>query len=142
MTVFLDASVIISALASPKGGSGMILKLSTLGSFSLVTSGLVFQETAKNISKIKTDKESLISLLEKRIITLVPNPNEDLINRFRKITPDTDDAHVLAGAVTSGANFLISLDKKHILTSLVKNSLKPINVLSPKEFWQWIDKDI
>ena len=84
--------------------------------------------------------------LEPEAIPLVPpgpippdvpidNSIKEMIKKFRKSTPDPHDAHVLAGAGLSGAKILLSLDKQHILIPRVRNTLKPMLVLSPKYFW-------
>lgn len=135
---FLDASVILSGLASGSGGSRALFEAAKTKKLKLLTTPLVVQEVAEHLDKIGVNQQDLEALFNKRTISIIPNPTEEKINRFGGVTKDPDDAHVLAGAVVSGANFLISLDKAHIVTPRVKRALRPLLVFSPKEFWNWI----
>ncbi|MDZ7587224.1 MAG: putative toxin-antitoxin system toxin component, PIN family [Patescibacteria group bacterium] len=138
LTVFLDASVILSGMASPLGGSGFLLQAAQKKKISLITTPLVINEVNRHLNKLKLQSKQLKTLLNRRIIHLVKDPNEIIIARCRHLTADPHDAHVLAGAILTNVNFLLSLDKKHILTKRVKKHLFPIRVLAPKQFWQSI----
>lgn len=135
LTVFLDASVILSGLASPTGGSGYLLKAAGAHKFTLCTTPQVIDEVSRHLDKLKLTSRQLQSILDKRLIHLVPNPNPALITRCTRLTPDPDDAHVLAGAITTHTDYLVSLDKKHLLTPVVNKYLSPRQALSPKDFW-------
>lgn len=128
--------MILSGLASPFGGSGKILEAGRLRKFNLLVSDLILTEVENHLSKIKVDPALLEDLIVGGTIRRVKTPPLEFILRFSSLTSDPDDVHVLAGAVISGSDFLISLDKKHILTRRVKRFLKPIRVFSPKQFWQ------
>lgn len=134
--IFLDASVILSGLASPGGGSGLLFRASKLKKLTLITTPLVIGEVYRHLPKLKLSIAQLENLLDEHIIGLIEDPSKKTILRYKKVTTDPDDAHVLAGTVTSQANYLISLDKKHILTKQVQQGLSPIRVYSPKQFWQ------
>src|SRR3989338_11415203 len=138
LRIFLDASVILSGLASSKGGSGKLFKAAQGGKLKLITTPFVIEEVVNHLEKLNIESKQLEDLLSSKIIHLTKNPNEDEIERFHRVSSDPDDAHVLAGAGLSGADKLISLDKKHILTSKVRKYLKPMPVHSPKEFWDWL----
>lgn len=136
LIAFLDASVILSGLASPTGGSGKLLLAAGKNKLKLITTPLVLNEVNRHLSKLKLTSRRLTDCLDQKLITLKNNPSTALIERCTRLTVDPDDAHVLAGAISSRCRFLLTLDKKHLLTKLVKTRLKPILVLSPKEFWQ------
>lgn len=138
LTVFLDSSVILSGLSSHTGGSRKLFDAANSKKLKLLTSVSVLEEVAKHLDKIRIEERHLKQLLSGKTIRVVANPKEQIIEKFHRVTPDPDDAHVLAGAVISGARFLLSLDKKHILTPRVKKALSPILVQSPKEFWYWL----
>ena len=130
LTVFLDSSVIISALISSTGGSHKIIQTAKSPAIKLITSRYVVAEIAKHFPGFKLAKN----------IHMFPNPNQEIINKFTSITPDPQDAPILAGAVTSAADILVSLDKKHILIPKVKKYLKPVKVYNPQQFWRYLDK--
>lgn len=140
LTIFLDTSVVLSGLASTTGGSRKLFEAAKQHRLKLLTTPLVIQEVDRHLKKLSIEPNQLENLFSTQIIRLIPDPNTEMIKKFSQVSPDPDDAHILAGAGLSGADVLISLDKKHILTPEVRRVLKPMLVKSPKEFWRWIRK--
>lgn len=138
LTVFLDASVILSGLASSAGGSGKLFLAAQKKKLKLIATPLVINEVHRHLGKLKLTLKQLTDCLDRKIISLRPDPKPVLIRRCSRLTADPDDAHVLAGTIAYRCRFLLSLDKKHLLTAKIKSSLKPIQVLSPKEFWHML----
>ena len=68
-------------------------------------------------------------VIDDEMLTLIHNPSNHAMNRCHSLTHDPDDAHILAGAIESGCQYLIS-------TEQVIKHLSPIIVCSPKSFWQ------
>lgn len=142
LTVFLDASVVISGLISSTGGSGKLLKAGAQKKIRLITSEKVIHEVIENLNKVNVKNKTFDNLLSSRTIQIINNLTEEKIKKFISAIDDPDDAHVLAGTVHSAASILVSLDKKHILVSKVRKALKPIKVLSPKQFWEFLKKSV
>lgn len=142
LKIFLDASVILSGLASPIGGSRKLFEAARSNKLKLITTPFIVQEVANHLQKLDIEPGRLEALLSAKIIYLLANPNEKIIKKFSKSTPDPNDTHVLAGASLSGAIVLVSLDKKHLLAPKVRKTLKPMLVKSPKEFWRWISEKL
>lgn len=140
LTVFLDTSVILSGLASPSGGSRKLFEAAAKRKLKLLASPYILEETIKHLEKLAIERVSLEELFSEKIVNLIANPPDDLIKKFHSVSLDPDDAHVIAAAALSGADILLSLDKKHILIPIVRRVLKPIMVKSPKEFWHWLQK--
>lgn len=138
LNIFLDASVILSGLGSVTGGSRKILEAGRSKKFRLFASRLVISEVGAHLSKVKVPSSELLRIVENKTIQVVETPPLEFILKFTSLTLDPNDAHVLAGAVISGSDLLISLDKKHILTRKVKRFLSPIKVYSPKQFWRYL----
>lgn len=141
LIVFLDTSVILSGLASSTGGSAKLLQLGFKKSIKLVVTDKLVQEAAKHLVKLKIHPSKLEAIIKKRQVFLKKTPAQAIIKKFSLVTSDPNDAHVLAGAVVCSAHALVSLDKKHIITPKVKRSLKPIKILTPKQFWHWLGKN-
>ncbi|MBI4038832.1 PIN domain-containing protein [Candidatus Daviesbacteria bacterium] len=128
-TVFVDSSVLLSAVNSPIGGS---TKLFTLTKISLITSRVILTETERNIrAKLESyHLERFFKLVGK--MTIADHlSKEQLIKKAKKIIAEKD-AVILAEAKEAAVDFLITLDKKHFLTDQVSNFLKPKKVLIPK----------
>lgn len=136
LAAFLDSSVILSGLASSEGGSFQLFAAAKKEKLRLISTPLIIEEVARHLTKIKVKPAELKNLLNQRLLRLIPNPEEKIIFACKNLTPDPNDAHVLAGAILAKTDFLLSLDKKHILTETVKKHLYPIKILSPFQFWQ------
>ena len=106
----------------------------------LLTNPSVIQEAVEHLDKLKIDPIKLERLLSQNIVVLKASPSRSFQEKFSKVVKDPDDVHVVAGASLSGANFLVTLDKKHILTPPVRKLLNPMQVVSPKEFWGQLKK--
>ncbi|MBI5356094.1 putative toxin-antitoxin system toxin component, PIN family [Candidatus Collierbacteria bacterium] len=138
LTVFLDTSVILSGLISSTGGSGKLLTAGAKKKIKLIATEKIVREAASNLSKVNIQTQAFENLLSSRTIQVINTPSEEKIMKFIPMINDPGDAHVLAGVVHSRATILISLDKKHILVSKVKRTLRPIKIFSPKQFWKWL----
>lgn len=128
-TVFLDSSVLFTAVNSPTGGSA---KLFTIKDIRLTTSKVVLAEVERNV------REKLELYHLERFFTLVENmkildqvPDEKLIEKAKKIIA-LKDAVILAEAKQARVSILVTLDKKHFLTLQVEKFLKPKKVITPK----------
>jgi putative PIN family toxin of toxin-antitoxin system len=142
LTVFLDASVVLSGLISPTGGSGKLLKAGSQKKMQLVVTEKIVLETVRQLRNVHVRHKTFERVLSSRGIRIVSTPSEERIVKFLPVIDDPDDAHVLAGAVSVGSDILVSLDKKHILKPNIREALKPIKVYSPKEFWAWMEKSV
>lgn len=138
--VFLDSSCWIAATRSPTGGAGKIVKLASLGCLAVVVSPVVMGEVLKILYE-KFGKEALEDFVTTLVIpefysTLRPSKEE--CEAWAEVT-DACDCHVLAAALSSRCDFLVSLDKRHLLTNLVRDKfISP--VMSPGEFLDWYYK--
>lgn len=131
--VFFDASVLFSALYSTTGGSRQLAVLVKAGRIIGVTTQTVIEEVEANIAKFK--KISIKTLHQ--FITDYRFLVGEKVAEF-EIKPFLDkvhikDAHVIAGAVLSGCDFLVTLDKKHLNNPSVKRKIKQIKIVSPKK---------
>lgn len=118
----------------------MLFRAAKKKKIKLIATPLILEEAAQHLSKLTIQPSELEALLARSILTVMPNPQVAIAEKFKTLTSDPDDVHVLAGAALSGAQVLLSLDKKHITTPRVKLALRPMKVMSPKEFWRWISR--
>lgn len=127
--VFLDSSVLFTAVNSPFGGSA---KLFTLTNFHLFTSPVVLTEVERNVKKkLSSFQLERFFLLVKKLTILDQKPDQKIIVKANKATVEKD-AVILAEAKKAKMD-LITLDKKHLLTDQVAKFLKPKSVFTPKE---------
>ncbi len=129
-SVFLDSSVLFTAVNSPTGGSS---KLFSLKNIRLITSSFVLVETERNVrKKLQSYQRERFFMLVKKLEILNQVPDENIIQKARKIIVEKD-AVILAEAKKAKASFLVTLDRKHFLTDQVAEFLKPQKVLPPKD---------
>lgn len=131
LKVLFNASVVLSGLHSPSGGSGKLLQFVKSGKVEGKISEIILDEILKHHQKLRISKievESLSNSLFKRIISI---PNKKTIELYKKKVIDEGDAHVLATCDEEKIKYLVTLDKKHLL--ILKGKIKGLNILTPGE---------
>ena len=112
--VFIDTSVLLSGLNSPRGASGIILSASVLQKITPIISEQVIEESERNITK----KFPLLQSSFEAFFLIPPfiakNPTLKEVRNAHTILPTTD-APILASAIKTNPDFLITLDKNHFL---------------------------
>ncbi len=134
--LFLDASVLFAAVASPSGGSALILEGCRKGRFEGVVSRLVLLETERNVRK-KLHASALARfhrLLERVLFRVVPSPTSEEIRAVEALI-HPKDAPILAAALVSGAAYLVTLDRKDFMTQKLRAAHLPLSLVTPKEFF-------
>lgn len=128
--IFFNASVILSGFNSPSGGSGKLLRWVKQEKISAVVSEMVIEEIFRHLDKIHYSNSAAAEFLY-RYFHILATPMEKLVKKYYSLVIDPGDAHVLASAAQIKANFLVTLDKKHLL--ILQSKFKPAKIVSPKE---------
>lgn len=112
--VFVDASVLIAASYSPTGASREIIRQAIRGNVTLIASELVLEETRKNL-RAKAP-EALVSL--EQVLDIVPfelvQPTEQQVLQAASYTA-LKDAPIVAAAKRARVDYLVSLDRRHLV---------------------------
>lgn len=131
-SVLFNASVVLSGLRKPSGGSGKLLFWAKNKQIKGVISEVILDEILRHAEETGLTAKQV----ENRTLSVFPitvtAPAEKTVSKFRKVVADYDDAHVLASAQEIKADFLVSLDKKHILSLKGKRNF-PFKILTPGE---------
>lgn len=133
--VFFNASVVLAGFHSPSGGSAKILNWSKKGKIKGVISEIVLDEIRRHAEKINLTPKVLKKRVEK-FMFILPAPPEN--KKYRRIVKDFGDIHLFSSSEEIKADYLVSLDKKHIL-SLAKK-IKKFKILTPGELIREIEK--
>lgn len=136
-SVFFNASVVLAGLKSPKGGSGKILSWANKRKIKGVISEIILDEVLRNASKIGFDKPVLEKKV-KKIFQIEVAPKQEIVNQYGSIVIYFGDAHVLASCKQSKADFLVTLDQKHLL--VLKNQIKKFKIVTPGQFIEMISQ--
>lgn len=133
--IFLDSDVVVSALISDKVASSWIIRQPDL---QLVVSNYSVKELKKVVIKLEISQTELDKLIDRRTsIVKLADDLSTIKENFQKYVLDIDDAHVVAGAVTGKADFLLSYNLKDYLIDTIKTKLG-ILVMTPGRFLQYL----
>lgn len=132
--VFLDANVYFSGCLSKTGASFFILELARHGKTELAASKLVLREADRNLRKKAPAAALKIfrKFLQDVRIRIV-RPSEDALKAYEG-TVDPKDVPVIAAAVSAGADYFLTLDRKHFLSSERFARLGKPRVMRPGDF--------
>lgn len=132
--IFLDSSALISGLNSPTGAAGLIISAFLAGEFFVFVSDQVIEEVQRNVqNKFPLLKEAFLNFLLARP-KIVKQPSlKEIKKAYKLIHPE--DAPILAAAIKSRPDFLITWDIKHFLKKQVISNTTFV-ICTPKEFVQ------
>lgn len=139
--VFLDTSALIAGIASSKGAARAVLQLAEIALIELIVSRQVIVEADRNIEeKLPEMLNEYRKFIELLAPVLVDDPLQKDIAKYSTVI-NSDDAPILTSAVTSGADFLVTWDKKHFISKNIRvhPSLK---IVTPGEFLKQFRKYI
>ena len=135
-SLFFDASVLVAGAHSPGGGSALLLEACKAGGFQAQTTFLIFLEALHALSGFpQATLRRFDQLLAKINWVLCTIPPKQTLEQYRQYT-DPGDIHVLASAIEGRAEFLLTLDRRHILSASepLARAGVPIIILRPGDF--------
>jgi len=135
---FIDTSVLFSAVLSDEEGSRLILKLGEAGVVHLLISPQVLLEVQGVINRKAPELLPLVGLLleSSGADVVVPAPPKEA-RAMQDMVGHPGDAQIVADAVNAKAEFLITLDKAHLLGNAAIIKRVPLRILSPSDFISW-----
>ena len=131
--VFIDTSVLIAGVASLTGASAAVLDLCEAESIQMVISRQVLVEADRNFSaKLPGLVNQFRQFIQNLAPLMVEDPPAAAVERSASLI-DRKDAAILAAAIESKVEFLITLDKKHFLKHKVQRNI-PVEICTPSDF--------
>jgi predicted nucleic acid-binding protein len=111
---FIDASVLFAASLSPTGASREIIRQAVRGQVTLVASELVYEEVDKNLS----DKAPEALPAFRQFLDTVPfetvRPTKRQVLQAAQYSA-LKDAPIVAAAKRARVDYLVSLDRRHLV---------------------------
>lgn len=135
ISVFIDTSVLFSACLSKIGASALILGFCRKKTIKGYVSRYVLSEIKRNAGK-KLDqlgKQRLNFYVLQSNLAITDDPIFEEIQIFQKLI-NIKDAPILAAAVKNKTDYLITHNTKDFLMSEIKNFIKPLTILTPRDF--------
>jgi predicted nucleic acid-binding protein len=137
--VFLDTSTLIAGIVSVKGAAREILRLAELKMIDIVVSKQVIVEADRNIesklNELLIEYREYIKVLSPELIN---DPSSKEVKNYASLI-NSNDAPILAAADLSGADYLVTWDKKHFFSHNVKDNVR-VKVVTPGEFLRDFNK--
>jgi len=127
--VFLDTSFLFAAVLSETGGSRLILKLGESGTVGLWVGSRVLQEAAEN-------KALFVLLLDRAKVSVGPEPDGTALAQARTVIDYPPDARIAAEALAVDADYLMSLDRMHLVGKPRASEL-PFPIGTSDDFLAW-----
>jgi predicted nucleic acid-binding protein len=135
--VFLDTSVLFSAVHSEIGGARMILKLGEAGAVSLWMGPGVLREAEAVLARKSPKSKAYFALLIDRVrIHVGEEAGADMLERALAVVDHQRDAEVLAEAMVIGVDYFVSLDRRHLVGNPRAAQL-PFPIGTPGDFLEW-----
>ena len=140
--VFLDTSVLFAAVWPAEGGARLILKLGEAGAISLWVGPWVLREADAVLRhKSEGSRPHLVLLLDRARVQVGPEAGTEAVAHALAVVDYMPDAQVVAEALELGVDFLVSLDRKHLLGNPRAADL-PFAVGAPGEFLEWARRQL
>ena len=131
--VFVDTSVLISGLASSTGASGAVLDLCEAEVIQMVISRQVVVEADRNLlAKLPRLINRFRYFIDDLRPLMIDDPGPGSVRKAASIV-GRKDASILAAARDGKVDFLITLDKKHFLSTRARKGAG-VTVVTPSEF--------
>jgi predicted nucleic acid-binding protein len=129
--VFLDSSVFFSACYSASGHSRDLLLMALRDEILLVCSNYVIQETRRNLDKLSSDHLVFLDfILDNLPLELIKPTKAEVLAAAEHIA--LKDAPIVAAAKRGKVDFLVTLDKKHLLDNPNVQNYSGIDIVTPK----------
>ncbi len=135
--VFIDSSVLFSAVYSSRGYPRDLLLLGVREQIILVISSLVKEETTRNLAGFAPETLPLLENMFEWIPFEIINPSKSAVIEAASVVA-LKDAPILAAAKAARVGALVSLDKRHLLDRPELEKFISGKILRPKEAYEWI----
>ena len=133
--VFIDSDVVISSLLSEKGAAYFLLNEAKSKFF---ISNISKTELEKVVGRLYIEQIQLKKLIKKALKIIKLKKEISVIKKNYKIyTTDVNDSHIVAGAISSKANYLLTYNSRHFNRQKIKDDFGII-VLTPAQYLQYL----
>lgn len=133
--LFIDSSVLFAAAYSRTGHARDLILMAVRGEILLVISQLVLEETRRNLAESAPEHLAILDYVTAGIpFELVRPTKREVMGAAKRIV--LKDAPILAGARKAGVDYLVTLDKKHLLGKPELAEYVRAPILTPQEAFE------
>jgi predicted nucleic acid-binding protein len=134
---FIDASVLIAACYSSTGASREIILQSIRGNVSLVISELVIQEVERNLTNKAPEALPAFHRFLDAVTFEFVRPTKHQVLQAAAYTA-LKDAPIVAAAIKAQVDYLVSLDRRHLVEVPEVAQQSGLKLVLPKELLQHV----
>lgn len=136
--IFLDTSALFAGVWSEQGGARMLLKLGEARAVHLLVSADVLAEAEAVLRRKAPDALGLFALLlDRSRVEAVSAPHTDVMEQSGTLVAHSGDAAIVAAAWSAGANYFVTLDRKHLLHNAALRAVAPFAIGTPGDCLAW-----
>ncbi len=139
--VFIDASVLFAAAKSATGASREIIRLAIRGEMRLVVSQFVLKEARRNLQakapEVVGDFDHLLDAASLEIV----RPSKKEVQAAMAYTA-TKDAPIVAAAKKAQVDYLVSLDRRHLVGVPELPQRSGLKIILPEELLKEVRKHV
>ena len=136
--VYLDSSVLFAGIWSDAGGSRMIIRLGEAGALQIFVSSQVLSEVESAVRRKAPEALGFLALLlDRSRISVLSQPDEEIVKTCMQIVQHPGDAQVLAASWSSDVDYFVTLDKKQFLENLDLLQAAQFPIGTPGDFLAW-----
>lgn len=133
MKIFLDSSVVVSALISDIGASAKLFALCEAGNLEGFISKDVLDEVLDVIKrKFPPFREDFLQRV--KIFKIVKKANKKQLKLAAHWIKDPNDIKILVGAKNADVDYLLTLDVKHFINDQEVTKKSGLRILTPGAF--------
>lgn len=129
--LFLDSSALFSAIYTSRGYARDLLLLATRGKIGLILSNLVVEEVHRNLAEQAPETIDVFLFFLSLIPFEISNPSREEVQRAAEHIV-LIDAPILAAALRSQADMLVTLDKQHLLGNPELERTFGVQIVTPE----------
>jgi predicted nucleic acid-binding protein len=135
--VFLDTSALFAAVLSETGGARFILELGEADVAQLWVGPRVLQEADAVLARKAPESKVLFAaLLDRAKVSVGSHPDEAALAQASSIVDYPPDTHILAEALAAEVDYLVSLDRRHLVGNPSQSELS-FPTGTPGDFLDW-----
>ena len=141
LRVFVDASVLFAAAYSATGAARDLLWLALEERVQLLVSQDILTETERNISRKVPDKLNIYKQIIRLLgLEVVADPSREAV-QAAEVYVAQKDAFVIAAAIQSKADYLVTYDRKHLIDPPQVSAQSGLRIITPDLIVQAIRQD-
>jgi len=141
--LFIDSSALMAGIISSQGATRALLLLAEDQKIDLVVSEQVIVEVERNIAR-KIPK-ALIDFREailRALITIVPSPTLDEVQKHLDWITHQADVPILVAAVNARVDYLVTLNSKHFLDDQEVTRRCGLKMGTPGDALAWVREQL